>query len=315
MRKRDSDISIWQAKIHHFEGAKRMTGNLILVTPIKNEAENIPQLVRSVASQKKIPILWVVVDDGSTDGSDRIIEETIPKYSWIFLLRLPKSERDIGFHYSHVCRVGFFKALALAQQKEIEFEYIALLDADITLESNYFATLNERMEQDPKIGIASGGTWSLKKGEYYQEKQIQTMPSGCARIWKRKCFIETNGYEDTMAPDSISNARANLAGWKTQRFEDIKAYQSRPVGSAEGLSKGYFKYGEAHYFRWVHPVVILAKAFLLVKKGHINLSIAYLKGYLHAFKTKIPRLTDPELIKYFRTNSINTFLRVNDETH
>lgn len=281
----------------------------ILVTPVKNEEANLPKTIESIVNQSEKPLLWLIVDDGSTDGSEKIIKNAIIKYPWILIFRLKESKRDVGFHYNHVCRIGFLNAIEQAQKRGIEFNYIALQDADIILDPNYYAFLIKKMEQDPIIGISSGGTWSLKDGEYYQEKQINTKPSGCARIWKYNCFIETNGYEDAISSDSISNARANIAGWKTQRFEEMKAYQSRPVSSAEGLSKGYFKRGEAHYFRWMHPVVILTRAFLLVTNGHINLSIAYIKGYLHAFKTKMPRQNDPELKKYFRTNSIKTFLR------
>ena len=99
------------------------------------------------------------------------------------------------------------------------------------------------------------------------------------------------------------------AGWKTIGFEDTKAYQSRPVASAEGLIKGYSKYGEAHYFRHVHPLIVAVKALLLAMNGKFNLSSAYFNGYMNARKNKMSRLTDPELIRYFRTGSIKTFLR------
>ncbi len=285
-----------------------MTKKFILITPAKDEGNNLPELISSITSQEIIPVLWIIVDDGSIDSTPKIITEASKKYSWIHSIRLEPAPRDIGFKYSRVCMTGFENAIKYSQKNNIEYGYIALLDADMRLETDYFKKLIERMENDESIGIASGTIWSKVDRKYIEEKRGKSHPTGAARIWRKKCFEETNGYELVIGPDSVSTARAKLKGWKTIGYEDLKAYQSRPVGSAEGLWKGYYKYGEAHYFRRLHILIVLAKGFLLISKGHVNLAIAYLWGYYHALITKMPRLADPELAKYFRTKSINTFL-------
>lgn len=294
------------------DGGGKINQIYIMATPVKNEEENLPELITSVGSQKIKPTLWVIVDDGSTDKSSDIINKASQQYNWIKTVRLKESPRDIGFHYSHVCMVGFENSIRIAKEKDLQYGYIALLDADMRVEPEYFKKLIDRMEKNEKIGISSGDIWSKVDGKYIHEKRDSEHPSGGARIWRRKCFEETGGYELVKGPDSVSTARAKLRGWKAASYEDIKAYQSRPVSSADGLWVGYMKNGEARYFRHVHPLAIMGKSVQMIFKGKLVPGIAYLWGYLHAHKMNMPRLKDPELIKYFRAKSFQTFLGGSD---
>ena len=52
-----------------------MTKGYILVTAAKNEGKNLPELIQSVAEQTIKPLLWVIVDDASTDNTPQILED------------------------------------------------------------------------------------------------------------------------------------------------------------------------------------------------------------------------------------------------
>ncbi len=49
-----------------------MKSKLAIVTPAKNEAKNIPNLVRAMAGQTRKPDLWIFINDGSTDDTARV---------------------------------------------------------------------------------------------------------------------------------------------------------------------------------------------------------------------------------------------------
>ena len=69
----------------------------VLITPARNEAAYIEQTIQSVIRQTVKPLRWVIVSDGSTDGTDHIVEKNIWEYHWIELLRMPKrTERHFG---------------------------------------------------------------------------------------------------------------------------------------------------------------------------------------------------------------------------
>ena len=44
-----------------------------LVTPARNESEFIELTIQSVIAQTVLPTKWVIVSDGSTDGTDEIV--------------------------------------------------------------------------------------------------------------------------------------------------------------------------------------------------------------------------------------------------
>jgi biofilm PGA synthesis N-glycosyltransferase PgaC len=61
----------------------------VLVTPARNEAQFIESTIQSVVAQTMRPLKWVIVSDGSTDGTDEIVSRYAVAHEWIELLRMP----------------------------------------------------------------------------------------------------------------------------------------------------------------------------------------------------------------------------------
>lgn len=198
----------------------------ILVTPAKNEAENLPDLIKSILSQTVKPNLWVIVDDGSTDATPEILANN-EFGDWIKTIRLQPHPRDITFHYSFVCKNGFDYAIDFCTQMQIEYEFIGLIDADTLLENQYFEKLIDEFKTDPYIGIASGGIYYDNEGKLELDSVNKEYPRGTGRLWRKTCFMETEGYLIEPSPDSISNIKALLIGWKVKQFKNIIAIQKK----------------------------------------------------------------------------------------
>ena len=64
----------------------------VLITPARNEAEFIEQTIKSVVNQTVRPIKWVIVSDGSTDGTDDIVKKCVSEHPWIELVRMPERQ-------------------------------------------------------------------------------------------------------------------------------------------------------------------------------------------------------------------------------
>src|SRR5437899_11853079 len=60
-----------------------------LITPAKNEVLFIEKTIRSVVAQTSLPVRWIIVSDGSTDGTDDIVKGYAGRFKWIELLRMP----------------------------------------------------------------------------------------------------------------------------------------------------------------------------------------------------------------------------------
>ena len=67
-----------------------MAYTYVLVTPARNEAQFIELTLRSVIAQTVRPVRWVIVSDGSTDGTDDIVRKYSAEHSWIELVRMPE---------------------------------------------------------------------------------------------------------------------------------------------------------------------------------------------------------------------------------
>jgi cellulose synthase/poly-beta-1,6-N-acetylglucosamine synthase-like glycosyltransferase len=69
----------------------------VLITPARNEEEFIEKTLESMVHQTYLPLKWVIVNDGSTDGTTSRIEPYASKYDWIELVNLPaRRERNFA---------------------------------------------------------------------------------------------------------------------------------------------------------------------------------------------------------------------------
>src|ERR1022692_670879 len=68
----------------------------VLITPARDEAQFIELTIESVAAQRVRPLKWVIVSDGSTDGTDEIAGKYAAKHAWMELVRMPE-RRDRNF--------------------------------------------------------------------------------------------------------------------------------------------------------------------------------------------------------------------------
>ena len=60
--------------------------NYVLITPARNEARFIDSTIKSVIDQTLKPMRWIIVSDGSTDGTDQIVEKYTSANPWIELV-------------------------------------------------------------------------------------------------------------------------------------------------------------------------------------------------------------------------------------
>ncbi|MBH3339241.1 glycosyltransferase [Pseudomonas mendocina] len=89
-----------------------------VVIPLYNTADYIAECLDSVLAQTLKEVEVIVVDDGSTDGGDKLVEQYCARYPQVKLLR---QERK---------RQGAARNLALAHAKG---EYVSFLDSDDTI--------------------------------------------------------------------------------------------------------------------------------------------------------------------------------------
>ena len=69
----------------------------VLITPCRDEAEFLPRTIASVTGQTIQPKKWIIIDDGSTDQTPKILEDAAARYPFIENLRCdPERKRNVG---------------------------------------------------------------------------------------------------------------------------------------------------------------------------------------------------------------------------
>src|SRR5690242_9972927 len=100
----------------------------VLITPARNEAQFIELTIQSVVAQSIRPLKWVIVSDGSTDGTDDIVTRYADRYPWIELHRVGTQQRR-----NFAAKVNAFNA-GYHIVRDLEYEAIGSLDADLSFE-------------------------------------------------------------------------------------------------------------------------------------------------------------------------------------
>ena len=284
---------------------------LAIITPAKNEAENIERLVKSVASQIRIPDAWFFINDGSTDGTKEKFQSEIVKYQ-----KLSKNcrivVRDIddkdgayalGEKYSKVVNIGLRSVYKFEEEINDYFDFIGVLDCDVFPEECYYEILLKKFDSDLMLGIAAGGKQIEESpaGNIISHNSRSHAPGGL-RVWRRDCLVET-GYHVTISQDAVSEARAIMMGWKVRSFSKVSVCMRK-----RGAKFGYSYYGKSAYVRYVPFWYVLLGAGKLSFQSQRKNAIQYIKGYRKAKENRETRITDPLAKRYFRNKGFYKLL-------
>jgi glycosyltransferase involved in cell wall biosynthesis len=263
-----------------------MKKNYVLITPAHNEEENIERVIKSVVSQTIAPQKWIIVNDGSTDGTDEIIKQYEARHNFITSLRLER--KDIETYYGHRTRIvltGYEKI------KNPEFDFLGVLDADISLEPTYYECILAEFDRNPRLGIASGIYVDKVKGQIRKvvKDPDEISTPGALQVFRRECYEAIGGYIPLKygGDDSLAEIMARMDGWETKHFPKYQAVQHRITGTSEGTHLLVAKYREglAEYILGTHPLFALAKSFrrVFLEKPFLLASTARLSGFLSGY--------------------------------
>ena len=266
-----------------------------LVTPAKNEATFLRETIESVVAQTVRPVRWVIVSDGSTDGTDEIVSEYASRYDWIELVRLPeRKERHFG---------GKVKAFYAGYEKlaGLEFDIIGNLDADITFDPDYFSFLLEKFQGNPKLGVA--GTPFVEDNRHYDFRftSIEHV-SGACQLFRKQCFEEIGGYIPikTGGVDLVAVISARMKGWQTRSFLEKSCFHHRKMSSANHRPLGIaYAGGRTDYTHGCDPVWEFFRSIYQMTRSPLLLGGVFcLAGYVWAMLTRAERVVTPEFVHF-----------------
>jgi biofilm PGA synthesis N-glycosyltransferase PgaC len=278
----------------------------IVITPVRNEEKYLPGTIQCMAGQTILPAQWLLIDDGSTDDTGRILDEAAARFKWITVIH----RKDRGFRQagSGVMQAFYEGYRAVGSQA---WQFLVKLDGDLTFSKDYFENCFKRFAANPKLGIAGGLICSEVNGVLEAESKIDPAfhVRGATKIYRRECWDQIGGLITAPGWDTVDEVKANMVGWSTCTFSDLPLVHHRPAGMAYGQWSNVFKNGRANYVAGYHPLFMFVKCLRrTIEKPYLIEACGLWAGFVSGYLKRIPQVPDPGVIKYFRQQQINRLL-------
>ncbi|MFC9845545.1 bifunctional polysaccharide deacetylase/glycosyltransferase family 2 protein [Streptomyces sp. NPDC060223] len=243
-----------------FRWGPPVTEPVSVLVPAYNEAKCIEKTVRSLMASEH-PIEVLVIDDGSSDGTARIVEN----------LRLP----DVRV----VRQLNAGKPAALNRGvANARYDLIVMMDGDTVFEPS---TVRELMQPfgDPSVGAVAGnakvgnrdsliGAWqhieyvmgfNLDRRMYDMLRCMPTIP-GAVGGFRRSALERVGGMsDDTLAEDTDITMALHRDGWRVVYAENARAWTEAPESVQQLWSQRYrWSYGTMQAI-WKHRRAIIER--------------------------------------------------------
>jgi len=280
-----------------------MNRGYAVITPARDEADNLPRLAACLAAQTVPPDAWNIVDNGSSDGTLDIAERIAAEHDWVRVLSIPgASAADRG---APVVRALLAGIAALIEPQKI----IINVDADISVGPDYFELLVGAFDADPSLGIASGSLFEFERGTWRRRHLTGSTVVGASRAYRWECLQEILPFEERVAWDGLDEFKANALGWRTKTFADLPIRHHRREGARDGTAWLARKnQGHAAYYLGYRPWYLLLRALWQARREPAAMGMV--AGYAVAALRREPRSSDEYARAYLRRQQSPRNLRL-----
>jgi poly-beta-1,6-N-acetyl-D-glucosamine synthase len=272
----------------------------LLISPCRDEAQYMRQTLDTVVAQSELPTMWIIVDDGSTDETPRILAEYAAKYRWITVVtRTNRGHRAVG--------PGVIDAFYAGYQTitPTDFEFVCKLDLDLRLPPKYFEILVQRMHTNPRIATCSGKAYVEQGGTLVNEGHGDETSLGMTKFYRVSAFAAMGGFVREVMWDGIDCHRCRMLGLIACSWDepDLRFVHLRPMGSSQqSIYVGRMRHGFGQYFMGTGFFYVLASAIKKIpEKPYFLGALAMLWGWTKSALQGSPRYDDLKFRKFLRT--------------
>ena len=301
----------------------------LIIIPAHNEEKNILPCLESLKNQTFQDFKCVIVNDGSTDKTQEIVENFIKSVTLsgvealsFKVLNLEKSEHQPGAKVVRTFNKG------LETENLENFDVVCKFDADIIFPENYLEKINEVYEKNPNAGMVSGLVY-IKKGfvNFVRKPLVYAQPDkkdfttsqlhdftnqngwifenlssknhvrGPIKSYRKEVFQKMNGLRAVLGWDNIDVMLCKMHGFETVTLQELWVKHLRPTAYKYKSQKAQ-KLGEYFYNIGLNfPLAAISSAKSSWKNKSVSEFFITMKSFL---KQKNPRVLSQEEIAFIR---------------
>lgn len=278
-----------------------MTHRVLLVSPVRDEAAHIELVARSVATQTRPPDQWIVVDDGSTDGTSEILARLEAEIPCLRVVQTPDGYTQAGADRLAAAAAPRAFNVGLNALDWREYTHVGKLDGDTELGPDYLEQLLDEFDRDPRLGIGGGIRLERFDDDWRELRVPAHHVPGALKLYTRTCFEAIGGMHERLGWDTIDETYARMRGFATRSFPHLVTRHHRHWGTADGRLRGRARHGQAAYILHYDPLFMLVRSLKVATAGPVIASgFAFIYGYVHAAIRRTPRVDDREFRRFMR---------------
>jgi glycosyltransferase involved in cell wall biosynthesis len=284
-----------------------MNRKYVLISPCRNEADFMRQTLDTVVAQSIRPVKWVIVDDGSTDDTPKILSKYAKQYDWITIVtRADRGRRAVGPGVIEAFYAGYETI------NPDDYNFLCKLDLDLRLPHRYFEILMQRMEENPRIATCSGKAYIEEDGHLVNERHGDETSLGMTKFYRVSSFKEIGGFVREVMWDGIDCHTCRMKGWIACSWDepDLRFVHLRPMGSSQqSIYVGRMRHGYGQYFMGTGLLFLTASAISrLNEKPYVLGSMAVLWGWIKSALQGKPRYNDLAFRRFLRSYQMSALL-------
>jgi glycosyltransferase involved in cell wall biosynthesis len=286
--------------IKYTHGVQQGGMSYVLITAVHNEEKYIHYPLESVLSQTCIPLKWVIVSDGSTDGTDNVLRKYEGKHPFLHWCRLEKDSKNKGF----LSKVHALRYAYELVNKE-NYNYIGILDGDVSFCDTYYRNIMGEFNKNPKLGIAGGFVHERDRNGIFQSRihnRERSVP-GAVQMFRRECYERIGGLKPIVygGEDAYAEIEARAAGWEVRSFPEYPVFHHKPGHLKRGIWKERIREGKMDYAIGNHPFFELMKFLRRIPEYPVFIGAAVrMLGYLDALVMREDRIPPTEMLKQIK---------------
>lgn len=264
----------------------------LIIIPAHNEEENILPCLESLKNQTFQDFKCVIVNDGSTDKTQEIVEKNIENNLKFKIYNLKLSQHEPGAKVVRTFNKG------LETENVEKFDVVCKFDADIIFPANYLEKINEVYEKNPKAGMVSGLVYIEQNGEWtFENLSSKNHVRGPIKSYRKELFLKMNGLRAVLGWDNIDVMLCKMHGFETVTIKELWVKHLRPTAYKYKSQKAE-KLGEYFYNIGLNfPLAAISSAKSSLKNKSFSEFFITMKSFL---KQKNPRVLTKEEISFIR---------------